>query len=144
MCIRDSINTAIASSSGGYQGIGFAIPVNRAKWIAQQLKRDGVVKRAFLGIKIQEVTPSVAQRLKIRVRAGVLVDGVTSSSPAETAGVKKDDVIVEFAGEPVRVPGELQDIVEQQPVGSTRSVVLMRNGEKLTLEVVLQPLPDQI
>lgn len=138
------INTAIASSSGGYQGIGFAIPVNRAKWIAQQLKRDGVVKRAFLGIKIQEVTPSVAQRLKIRVRAGVLVDGVTSSSPAETAGVKKDDVIVEFAGQSVRVPGELQDIVEQQPVGSTRSVVLMRNGEKLTLEVVLQPLPDQI
>lgn len=138
------INTAIASSSGGYQGIGFAIPVNRAKWIAQQLKQDGVVKRAFLGIKIQEVTPSVAQRLKVRVRAGVLVDGVTSSSPAETAGVKKDDVIVEFAGQPVRVPGELQDIVEQQPVGSTRPVVLMRNGEKLTLEVVLQPLPDQI
>jgi len=137
------INTAIASSSGGYQGIGFAIPVNRAKWIAQQLKQDGVVKRAFLGIKIQEVTSSVAQRLKVRVRAGVLVDGVTSSSPAETAGVKKDDVIVEFAGRPVRVPGELQDIVEQQPVGSTRPVVLMRNGEKLTLEVVLQPLPDQ-
>lgn len=138
------INTAIASNSGGYQGIGFAIPVNRAKWIAQQLKQDGVVKRAFLGIKIQEVTPSVAQRLKVRVRAGVLVDGVTSSSPAETAGVKKDDVIVEFAGRPVRVPRELQDIVEQQPVGSTRPVVLMRNGEKLTVEVVLQPLPDQI
>ena len=138
------INTAIASNTGGYQGIGFAIPVNRAKWIVQQLKQDGVVKRAFLGIKIQEVTPSVAQRLKVRVRAGVLVDGVTSSSPAETAGVKKDDVIVEFAGRPVQVPRELQDIVEQQPVGSTRPVVLMRNGEKLTVEVVLQPLPDQI
>ena len=108
------INTAIASMSGGYQGIGFAIPIDRAKWITQELLTHGKVRRASLGISIEELTPEAAVKLKLPARSGVFVRDVLPGSPADAAGIKINDVIVEFAGQRTPGPRDLQDLVEQK------------------------------
>ena len=135
------INTAIASSSGGYQGVGFAIPINRAKWVARELQTHGTVRRAYLGILIDELTPEAGKKLKLPPRSGVYVKDVVANGPAEAAGLRVNDVIVEFAGERVRGPRDLQDVVEQKPIDSQQSLAVMRNGKKLPLKVTLKTLP---
>ena len=137
------INTAIASSNGGYQGIGFAIPSNRAKWVSQELLKHGLVRRAYLGIRIDELRPEAAKKLKLPPRSGVYIGGVNLHGPAEAAGLCTNDVIVEFAGVPVRGPRDLQDEVEQRPVDSTQPVKVMRDGKPLTLNVVLKAMPTE-
>jgi serine protease Do len=136
------INTAIATSSGGYQGIGFAIPVNRAKWVAEELLRFGKVRRAYLGIIIDELTPEAAAKLGLAPRSGVYVKDVVQNSPAEVAGLEINDVIIEFAGERVFGPRDLQDVVEQKPIDSEQQCKVMRDGKSLTLSVTLQALPE--
>ena len=138
------LNTAIASSSGGYQGIGFAIPINRAKWVIDELLTHGHVRRAYLGIHIDEVTTLEARRLGTTTRAGVLVTDVMDDGPAARAGMQPDDVILAFDGKPVQHPRDLQDIVEQSGVGTRRPVRVWRDGEMLTLGVELQSLPEEI
>jgi serine protease Do len=135
------INTAIASNNGGYQGIGFAIPVNRAKWVASELMNHGAVRRAALGIRIDELGPEAADKLKLPPRSGVLVADVLPGGAAADAGLKINDVIVEFAGDPVRGPRDLQDLVEQKPVDSQQPLTVMRRGESVRLQVTLKPLP---
>jgi serine protease Do len=135
------INTAIASNSGGYQGIGFAIPVNRAKWVASELRKHGAVRRAYLGIRIDELGPEAADKLKLPPRSGVLVADVLPDGAAAAAGLKVNDVIVEFAGDPVRGPRDLQDLVEQKPVDSQQPLTVVRRGESVRLQVTLKPLP---
>ena len=137
------INTAIATSNGGYQGIGFAIPSNRVKWIARELRTHGRVRRAFLGIRIDELTPDAARKLGLAARSGVYVKEVINGSPAEAAGLKTNDVIVEFAGERVLGPRDLQDVVEQKPIDSQQEFKVMRKGKSVTLTVTLQALPEQ-
>ncbi len=138
------ISTAIATSNGGYQGISFAIPINRAKWIARELQEHGRVRRAYLGIHIGELTPETAMRLGRPPRSGVFVQRVTPDGPAERAGIRADDVIVEFAGEAVLRPRDLQDAVEQKPIESKQEVKIVREGKFTTLTVTLEPLPDQL
>ena len=135
------INTAIASNNGGYQGIGFAIPINRAKWVASELMNHGAVRRAALGIRIDELGPEAADKLKLPPRSGVLVADVLPGGAAADAGLKINDVIVEFAGDPVRGPRDLQDLVEQKPVDSQQPLTVMRRGESVRLQVTLKPLP---
>jgi len=132
------INTAIASLSGGYQGIGFAIPIDRAKWITQELVTHGKVRRAYLGIGIEDLLPQAAVKLKLPARSGVFVRDVAPGSPADAAGVKINDVIVEFAGQRTLGPRDLQDEVEQKPIGSQQAVKVMRGGEAVSLTVTLQ------
>ncbi len=136
------INTAIASSSGGYQGIGFAIPTDRAKWISQELLTRGTVRRAYLGIRIEELTPQAAQKLKLAPRSGVFVADVVPGGPADVAGLKVNDVITEFAGERVRGPRDLQDVVEQKPIDSKQTLRIMRDGAPVTATVTLQELQE--
>jgi serine protease Do len=136
------INTAIATSTGGYQGIGFAIPINRAKWVVRELVKTGSVRRAYLGIRIDETTSQVAKRVGVPVRSGVLVIDVIPNSPSADAGLKANDVIVEFAGERVRDPRDLQDAVEQKPLDSRQQVKVLRGGKTSTLELVVKPLPE--
>lgn len=138
------INTAIASNSGGYQGIGFAIPANRAKWVTRQLIKSGRVRRAYLGIRIGDVTAEVARELKVLVRSGVRVTDVLPDSPAGNAGLQADDVIISLAGQRVRNSRELQDAVEQQPIDSTQPVKVLRDGRQMDLTVVLKALPADI
>jgi len=138
------INTAIATNSGGYQGIGFVIPINRGKWVARELLQHGKVRRAYLGIKIGELTAQAARQLKLSARAGVWVLAVVPDSPAAAAGLESNDVIVEFAGSPVRSPGDLQDIVEQKPIGSRQEMVVIRGGERVRRQVTVTALPNEL
>ena len=138
------INTAIASNNGGYQGIGFAIPANRAKWVTQQLIKHGRVRRAYLGIRIGDVDTEVARELKVPVRSGVVVIDVIPESPAGAAGMQAGDVITQMAGQRVRNARELQDAVEQKPIDSTQPVVVLREGMEVRLAVELKALPADI
>lgn len=139
------INTAIASPNGVNAGVGFAIPMNRAKWVAQQLIDSGRVRRAYLGIQIDTVDPEFAREnnLDASISQGVLVRNVLSGSPAADAGIEKSDVIISFAGNRVRDVGDLQDAVEQLPFGSSHQVTVNRNGNVTTLDVIVKPLPDE-
>ncbi len=134
------INAAIATNNGGYQGIGFAIPINRARWVADELVKHGQVRRAYLGIRIDEITPDTAKRLGVQLRSGVLVVEVLPGTPAAEAGIKPDDLIVEFASERVRDPRDLQDVVEQKPLGSRQKVQVIREGKPTTLQVSVAAL----
>jgi serine protease Do len=138
------INTAIASMSGGYQGIGFAIPIDRAKWITQELLTHGKVRRASLGISIEELTPEAAVKLKLPARSGVFVRDVLPGSPADAAGIQVNDVIVEFAGERTPGPRDLQDLVEQKPIGSQQAIKVMRGGAAVSMSVTLQELKEDV
>jgi serine protease Do len=138
------INTAIASNSGGYQGVGFAIPSNRAKWVIRQLIKHGRVRRAYLGIRIEDVSVNVARERGVPVRGGVHVTDVMAKSPAADAGVQINDVITSIAGEPVRNSRELQEAVEQKDIDSMQPVVVMRAGKQVALSVVLKALPAEL
>ena len=129
------INTAISSSSGGNEGVGFAIPINLAKWVAKQLTDGDTVHRARLGVMIQPLTHELAQQFGTKVHEGVLVAGVSPDSPAAKVGFKAGDVIVEFAGKAVASPQELQGLVEQSPIGKEQTVVVLREGKRVELKV---------
>jgi serine protease Do len=136
------INTAIASNSGGYQGVGFAIPVNLAKWVTGQLVERGSVERGYLGVTIGEVTPELAAQLKIRPRQGVVVTEIMPKSPAAEAGIQEYDVIVAFNGVAVNGPRALQEQVEQTPLGQRRTLTVLRDGKERKLDLVVKALPQ--
>ena len=138
------INTAIASNSGGYQGIGFAIPINHARWVVSQLHEYGEVRRAFLGVNIETLTPKQATKMGLPAISGVFVKSVSPDTPASAAGLRVEDVIVEFAGTPVRDSRDLQNVVERKPVGSQHSVKIYRDGKPDTIKVVMEKMPDRV
>ncbi|MBB3208518.1 serine protease Do [Rhodopirellula rubra] len=137
-----AISTAIATRNGGYQGIGFAIPVNQAKWIARELAEYERVRRAAMGVRLAELNPKLAKKLKLPNYLGVLVYQVIKDSAADVAGLESLDVILEFAGQRVRKMSALQQAVEQQPVGSTQDIKILRKGKEITKQIVLAPLED--
>ncbi len=136
------INTAIFSRSGGSIGIGFAVPVNMAKDLIPQLK-EGKVIRGWLGVMIQEVTPDLAEKLALETEGGALVADVSDGGPAEEAGLKRGDVIVAFAGEPVREMNDLPLLVASTPPGTETTVTLVRDGKEKTLNVKIGTLEDE-
>jgi len=136
------INTAIASNSGGYQGVGFAIPINLAKWVTDQLVKSGSVKRAYLGVGIEEVNADLAQKFGVQRKGGVLVTDVHPGTPAAAAGFQPGDVVTHFAGKAVHDPRDLQEMVEQASVDSKQTVTVFRNGKSTELQVVVKPLPN--
>jgi serine protease Do len=127
------INAAIFSQSGGSIGIGFAIPVNLAKPVLTQLADSGRVVRGWLGVAIQPVTPELAKSLKLSDSTGALVSSVTDDSPAEKAGLKAGDVIVEFNGERVAKADRLPSAVAVTPVGREVPISIVRDGKPLKL-----------
>ncbi len=131
------MNTAILSPSGGNNGIGFAIPMNMVQKIADQLREKGSVTRGYLGIGIQDLTPELAKWFNLDVGQGVLVAQVAPDSPAERAGLKRDDVIVEMNGRPVGESGAFRSHVATTTPGSKIDVGLIRNGQRInkTIEV---------
>jgi len=135
------INTAISTSGGGNDGVGFAVPVNQARWVSDQLIKDGIVQRAYLGVNIQRLTSDLSKQLGLKTLEGALVSDVRSGSPAEKAGLKSGDVIVEFNGNKVDDPHRLQNLVERAPMSGEQSVVVLRGEEKVTVPVSLAPLP---
>jgi serine protease Do len=137
-----AISTAIATRNGGYQGIGFAVPVNHAKWIANELATHGIVRRAAIGLRIAELNPKIAAKFNLPVGLGVLAYQVIEDSAADRAGIRPVDVIAEIDGERVTDPASLQSIVERKPVGSFQKFKLIRAGEELIVEVEIASLED--
>jgi serine protease Do len=130
------INTAISSRGGGNDGIGFAIPANDARWIAEQLLNHGTVKRSYLGVGIQMVDSDLAKQFGVNPKGGVLVTRVMEDSPADKAGVKTGDVITRYAGVDVHSPRELQLFVERSEAGLAHEMEVMRGGESKVLTFV--------
>jgi serine protease Do len=137
------INTAIYSSTGSNAGIGFAIPVNLAKNVMEQLKEHGRVIRGWLGVEIQEVTPDLAHAFGLPKPEGALVAGVEGGGPAEKAGIKQGDVIVKFDGRPVQSEHQLPELVAQTPVHKKVAVEVVRNGKHLTVEATIGELKEE-
>ena len=135
------INTAIHSRSGGNDGIGFAVPSNLARWVADQLIDHGSVKRAYLGVGIQPVTPALAKELNVKPRGGVIVTDVYPDTPAAKAGLESGDVIVRFGDKMVSTPQALQLAVERSPFGEELVIEIVRGGKSLQLgfEAAMQP-----
>jgi serine protease Do len=137
------INTAIESSTGAYQGIGFAIPSNLVKWVVPQLIKNGAVKRAYLGVKIGEINGELADHLGVIPNSGVIVSEVIANSPADSAGLQAGDIILSFAEKNIVNPQQLQELVERSPNGSKQQVEILRNGKQMKLPVEVQALPDK-
>jgi serine protease Do len=138
------INTAISSNNGGYQGVGFAVPINLAKWVGGQLEQKGRVERAYLGVGIQPVTQSLANHLNVKVHEGVLISEVLPDTPAAKAGLKPGDIVLNFAGKTVSNPQVLQGLVEQAPIGSKQSLEILREGKRMNLEVTCKEMPSDL
>lgn len=137
------INSEILSRSGGNQGIGFAIPSDLCRWVMDSLIKYGHVNRGFLGVEIQNLTPGLAQAFKDNNMQGALIAAVTPESPAAAAGLQNGDVIVEFNGQPVQDASQLKLQVAEAGPGTTIPVVVMRNGEKKSVNVTLRAEPNK-
>jgi serine protease Do len=137
------INTAILSRSGGNQGIGFAVPMNLARYVMERLVADGKVTRGYLGVMIQPVTPELAKEFKLPENSGALIGEVTKDSPAEEAGLKDGDVVVEFSGKKVTDSRHLRLMVSQTPPATKAPLKIIRDGKEQTLTVKLGELPAE-
>lgn len=137
------INTAIFSRSGGYMGIGFAIPSNMAKVIVEQLIDGGGVVRAYLGVRMQELTEDLAQSFNIKDRKGLLVSEVKKESPAETAGFLQGDIITKLDGKSVDSLGNFRNSIAMSKPTSTRTVTVLRNGKEKNITVKLGTLDSE-
>jgi serine protease Do len=133
------INTAIIASG---QGIGFAIPINMAKGIIDQLKDKGEVTRGWLGVGIQDLTPELAEYYDLKAEKGVLVTQVFEGDPADKAGIKVNDIILSVDGQKVTTGRELSAMIANTPVGSQTTVDLIRDGKTKTLTVTLAKRDD--
>jgi len=136
------INTAIlANGSEGNQGIGFAVPINVARNVMDQIIKNGKVTRAYLGVMAQEVTPAIAKAFHETDVRGALVGDVTPDSPASRAGLQKGDIILDINGRPVNSSAQLRMQVSLMQPGSTVSVKALREGAEKTFNVKLAELP---
>jgi len=122
------INTAIVSQTGGYQGVGFAVPASMAKPVYESLVKIGKVVRGYLGVAIQDLTKDLAKSFGLKQAKGALVSSVAEDSPAERAGIKQGDVIVAYQGKPIVDPAVLQREVTRTPVGTEATLTFIRDG----------------
>jgi serine protease Do len=135
------INTAILSRSGGYQGIGFAIPANMAQSVMTKLLETGEVNRGYLGVLIQTLTPDLAQAFDLpEDTKGVVISNVKEGGPADEAGLQQGDIVVKFDGENIDSANTLRNVVAQKSPGSKVSVTVLRDGDKTTVQVKLGAL----
>src|ERR1700674_5472433 len=137
------INTAIFSRSGGSQGIGFAIPANMVRAVIASAKGGAtVVRRPWLGAKLQAVTPDIADSLSLKRPAGALVNVVTPRSPAARSGLGTGDLIVEVDGQPVDDPNAFDYRFATKPVGGQAQVGIMRGGREVKVAIPLETAPE--
>jgi len=135
------INTAINPSG---QGIGFAIPINLAKHVADQLVAHGSVSRAWLGVNLAEMTPELAEGFGLRTADGVIIQGVIKDQPADRAGLRRNDIIVEFDGQPVTDLQKFRLRVADTQVGRSVPVVVLREGKRVAINVKLGPRDAEV
>ena len=137
------INTAIASNSGGNEGIGFSIPINMAVVVAEQLVTRGKLRRSYLGVQLENTFDALtASRLGLNTTSGALVKSIIPNSPAEKAGIIVGDVILEFNGRRIENDGHLVKVVGLTPVGSNAEMIIYRGGTSKRVYTVLDPSPE--
>lgn len=137
------INSQIFTRSGGFMGLSFAIPVDVAMEVVEQLKEKGSVSRGWLGVLIQRVDRDLAESFGLDRPAGALITQVFADSPAEAAGLKEGDIIVEFAGKQIDLSSELPHVVGRTKADSEVDVIIVRNGEQKTLKVSVGELDEE-
>jgi len=140
------INTAILSRTGGYQGVGLAIPAGIGQHVYTSLVSTGKVTRGFLGVGIQAVTPELAKSFHLDRPDGAIVTDVRDASPADQAGLRRGDTIIRYQEQPIAGPRELQRAVTMTPVGTEVAITVMRDGAEQTLRttIVEHPMGQQI
>ena len=137
------VNTAILSGgSGGNQGIGFAIPVNMARNVMQQIVEHGKVVRSYMGVTIQSVNPDIAKAFGLSHGGGALVGDVSPNSPASKAGLERGDIVTELNGKPVESSDQLSVDISQMAPGSVAHLKIVRNGKEQNVDVTLAEFPD--
>lgn len=136
------INTAIVSRSGGNVGIGFAIPANLARDIIEQLKASGSVTRGWLGVSIQDLTPELADYYGVKDGKGALVGEVFEGDPADKAGIKEKDVIIEVGGQRVESSRDLSRTIAGVPVGKEVGIKVLRDGKERTFRIKIVKRTD--
>lgn len=137
------INTAIFSQTGGYMGIGFAIPSNMAHTVMEQILQNGKVARGWLGIAIQDVTPAMARSFGLSEAKGALVGDVSPKSPAADAGLKRGDVILRLGDKPVDDSGHLRNLVAGMQPGTKTTLTIRREGKETQVPVMIGDAPSQ-
>jgi serine protease Do len=137
------LNTAIFSRSGGYMGIGFAIPIKMAQAIADQLIETGKITRGYIGIVIQDLTPELAKSMDLERQEGILVADVADASPAAKAGLERGDVIVGLNGKPVKKIGSFRNKVALTAPGTEIKLTVVRDGDRKSITVTLGELEPQ-
>ena len=135
------INSQIYTRSGGYMGVSFAIPIDYAMDVADQLKENGYVARGWLGVSIQEITSELAEALEMEVPKGALISQIIDESPAQESGLKEEDVILFFDGEEIFYSSDLPLTVGAIRPGSKVNAMVLRDGKKKTIQVTVGELP---
>jgi len=138
------INTAIVSQSGGYQGVGFAVPSNMVRQVMDSLIKTGKVVRGWLGVSVQDLTPELAKQFKTGGVGGALVAEVVKDSPARKAGIKQGDVITEFDGKAISDSGHLRNAVASMPAGSKVDITLIRDNKEMSIAAAIGELPREM
>ncbi|MCI5065108.1 DegQ family serine endoprotease [bacterium] len=138
------INTAIFSRSGGYMGVGFAIPIDLAKSIMSSLISDGKVIRGWLGVVIQELDEDLAESFGYTGKTGALVSALAEEGPAEKGGIQQGDIIVAFNGKEVEDVNDLRNMVAAEKPNSRITLGVLREGKKKELRIVLGELPNRL
>jgi serine protease DegQ len=137
------INTAILGPAGGNIGIGFAVPVNMARAVMVQLIEHGEVRRGQLGVVIQDLTPDLAAAMDLDLRGGAVVTRVEPRSPAERAGLRQGDVIVEVNGLPIDDAANLRNMIGLMPLGAQLAIVVYRDGRRRALDARVEAASSQ-
>jgi serine protease Do len=137
------INTAILSRTGGFQGVGFAIPVEMARAITDDLIEYGEVRRGWLGVVIQDVTPELADELRLGEGDGVVIADIMEGSPAAGADLRRGDVVVEYVEQPVRSAGELRNAVALTEPGTPVTMTIVRDGQRQRKRVEIRGVPTE-
>ncbi|MBV8166070.1 MAG: Do family serine endopeptidase, partial [Alphaproteobacteria bacterium] len=138
------INTAILAPSGGNVGVGFAVPINMARAVMDQLVRFGAVKRGRIGVALQEVTPEVAQTLNLGRREGAVIARVERGTPAERAGLRAGDVVVAVDGMPVRSAAQLRNRIGLARVNQEVELTVARGSQQRTVRVRIDQLGEGV
>ena len=136
------VNAAIASESGGFEGIGFTIPSNMALHVAKALIAHGKVERGWMGVSVQDLTPELAKSAHVETLKGALIAEVVKGGPADKAGLRKNDVVIAYRGKEILDSGALRNDVATTPIGQEVKVIILQNGKKQELSVKIGNLEE--
>ena len=138
------VNAAIVSESGGFEGIGFAIPSNMAVYISKALIAHGKVERGWLGVTIQELTPDLIKAMNLKISKGALIADLVKGGPADAAGIQKGDVVTSYQGKEIPNGSALQNEVANTEIGREAMVAVYRNGKTQDLKIKIENLEDAV